>query len=387
MRYIGYQVLVLRFYHLLKVTYRHAEFPERRIHQGGTRVSSASTLCASLPWATPLALDVATADPTALEVAVAAHDLVFSLVPYMHHAALRVLTADDFTIPTPHVRVWRHHVVDHVVPERRVSSRVQGQPAHSALPARNQRRAASRAHNQTSCQTPDCADNPLGYKFCWSPRGGLLAFLNSASFLANGAVTHVAGADLMASAQLCAITSFAPALEAFPNRDSVPFRAFYRIPEAHTTRWLAADVKEWLVDGLEWREATQRAVGASASDEDALVARIKEVCAFPFDSESARIVSGMRWMGPFSPEKLVTSWRARSRAPSRAHLYIAAHENQMSVSLDRAAHLPVPGDVVDLDHALEQREDSDASRSFLELLPQNMIPRFLPSPLMGYYTH
>ncbi|KAJ7800574.1 hypothetical protein B0H14DRAFT_2898819, partial [Mycena olivaceomarginata] len=47
------------------------------------------------------------------------------------------------------------------------------------------------------------------------------------------------------------------------------------------TRWLAADVK------------------------DALVARIKEVCAFPSDSESARIVSGMRWMGPFSPEKLV----------------------------------------------------------------------------------
>jgi hypothetical protein len=38
----------------------------------------------------------------------------------------------------------------------------------------------------------------------------------------------------MASAQPCAIASFAPALEAFPNRDSVPFRAFYRIPEAHT---------------------------------------------------------------------------------------------------------------------------------------------------------
>jgi hypothetical protein len=46
-----------------------------------------------------------------LEVAVAVHDLVFSLVPYMHHAArrwnkpesdtsVRVLTADDFTIPT-----------------------------------------------------------------------------------------------------------------------------------------------------------------------------------------------------------------------------------------------------------------------------------------------
>jgi hypothetical protein len=82
--------------------------------------------------------------------------------------------------------------------------------------------------------------------------------------LANGTVTHVAGADLMASAQPCAIASFAPALEAFPNRDSVPFRAFYRIPESHPVvrgtlqyvgfvafmavlgniGWLAADTKE-----------------------------------------------------------------------------------------------------------------------------------------------
>ncbi|KAJ7807075.1 hypothetical protein B0H14DRAFT_3765188 [Mycena olivaceomarginata] len=320
MRYIGYQVLVLRFYHLLKVTYWHAEFPERRIHQGGTRVSSASTLCASLPWATPLALDVATADPTALEVAVAAHDLVFSLVPYMHHAArrwnkpesdasVRVLTADDFTIPT----------------------RTYGYGATTSLTMSSPSAAYRPAFKVNPRILPSQLEISVERRFCWSPRGGLLAFLNSASFLANGAVTHVAGADLMASAQLCAITSFAPALEAFPNRDSVPFRAFYRIPEAHTVRagrcntwasrcswrfavfmavlgktgWLAADVKEWLVDGLEWREATQPAVGASASDEDALVARIKEVCAFPSDSESARIVSGMRWMGPFSPEKLV----------------------------------------------------------------------------------
>jgi spermidine synthase len=33
-------------------------------------------------------LDVAAADPTALEAAVAAHDLVISLVPYTHHAAV-----------------------------------------------------------------------------------------------------------------------------------------------------------------------------------------------------------------------------------------------------------------------------------------------------------
>ncbi|KAJ7347670.1 hypothetical protein DFH08DRAFT_1000839 [Mycena albidolilacea] len=192
--------------------------------------------------ASPLVLDVATADPTALEVA---HNLIFSLVPYTHHAArrwnkpeldplVRVLMADDFTIPT------------------RTST-------HAFCP-----KSASSAH-QTSRRTPDCADNPLRYKFSWSPRGGLLGLLNSVSFLVNGAVTHVAGADLMVSAQLRAIALFVPLLEESPNRNSVLFRVFYRILEAHPvvrgmlqyvgftasmavlgkTAWLAADVKEW----------------------------------------------------------------------------------------------------------------------------------------------
>jgi hypothetical protein len=37
----------------------------------------------------------------------------------------------------------------------------------------------------------------------------------------------------------------------------------------------------------------------------ALIARIKQVCNFPSDSESERIVSGLRWIGMFSAEKVV----------------------------------------------------------------------------------
>ncbi|KAJ7799304.1 hypothetical protein B0H14DRAFT_3788115 [Mycena olivaceomarginata] len=246
------------------------------------RVSSASTLCASLPWATPLALDVATADPTALEVAVAVHDLVFSLVPYMHHAArrwnkpesdasVRVLTADDFTIPT---RTYGYGATTSLTmsfpsaayrPAFKVNPHILPSELEISVERRVERTSDELSNTRLRGQPPRV-------QVLLVPARRAPRVLNSASFLANGAVTHVAGADLMASAQLCAITLFAPALEVFPNRDSVPFHAFYRIPEAHTTRWLAADVKEWLVDGLEWREATQRAVGASASDEDALVA-------------------------------------------------------------------------------------------------------------------
>ena len=35
-----------------------------------------------------------------------------------------------------------------------------------------------------------------------------------------------------------------------------------------------------------------------------LIARIKEVCSFPDESEATRIISGMRWIGMFSQEKV-----------------------------------------------------------------------------------
>ncbi|KAJ7307741.1 hypothetical protein DFH08DRAFT_1051265 [Mycena albidolilacea] len=360
MRYIGYQVLVLRFYHLLKVTYRHAEFPERRIHQGGTRVSSASILCASLPWAMPLALDVATADPTALEVAVAAHDLVFSLVPYMHHAArrwnkpesdasVRVLTADDFTIPT---RTYGYgattsltmSVNPRILPsqleisvERRVegtsdelsNTRLRGQPPRVQVllvPAR-------RAPHVPQLRILPRERRGHARRWC-GPHGERTAVRH-----------HVvrARARGVPKPRFCAVPRILPhSRGAHGPRGTLQYVGFaVFMAVLGKTRWLAADVKEW-------REATQRAVGASASDENALVARIKEVCAFPSDSESARIVSGMRWMGLFSPEKLVndtvthvagadlmaSAQMCTIKSSSLVlSLYIAAHEYQTSISL------------------------------------------------------
>ena len=36
-----------------------------------------------------------------------------------------------------------------------------------------------------------------------------------------------------------------------------------------------------------------------------LITRIKEVCSFPDESEATRIISGMRWIGMFSQEKVI----------------------------------------------------------------------------------
>jgi spermidine synthase len=49
-------------------------------------LATAEGLCAGLPNATPASVDVN--DPAALDAAVAAHDLVISLIPYTYHAAV-----------------------------------------------------------------------------------------------------------------------------------------------------------------------------------------------------------------------------------------------------------------------------------------------------------
>jgi spermidine synthase len=74
---------------------------------------------------------------------------------------------------------------------------------------------------------------PLGYKFSWSSRGVLLALLNSASCLSSGQQVNIEGKDLMGYVHPYFISP-AFAFVAYPNRNAVPFKEFYRIPEAET---------------------------------------------------------------------------------------------------------------------------------------------------------
>jgi len=47
---------------------------------------------------------------------------------------------------------------------------------------------------------PEAANNPLGYKFSWSPRGVLMATRNTARYMKEGHVVDVPGEGLLASA-------------------------------------------------------------------------------------------------------------------------------------------------------------------------------------------
>lgn len=81
---------------------------------------------------------------------------------------------------------------------------------------------------------PEFSDNPLRYKFSWSPRSALLNTISSAKYLENGkTVTISEGGELMAVTKPL---HFLPGfnLEGFPNRDSTVYAKYYGIEDADT---------------------------------------------------------------------------------------------------------------------------------------------------------
>ncbi|KAJ7632296.1 saccharopine dehydrogenase [Roridomyces roridus] len=293
-------------------------------------LASAEAFCEGLPSTTAISLDVS--DASALESAVAAHDLVISLIPYTHHASVIKAAIKGKT------NVVTTSYVSPAMKELDAAAREAGiivlneiglDPGIDHLYAV---KIVDEVHAKggkvkqflSYCgglPSPESSGNPLGYKFSWSSRGVLLALLNSASFLSGGSATDVPGSELMSHAKPYFISP-AFAFVAYPNRDSVPFQKFYNIPEAETVirgtlryqgfpefiaalvklGWLDSETKEWLAEGMAWKEVTKLAIGANASDEATLVARVKQVCSFPSDAESTRIISGLRWIGMFSSE-------------------------------------------------------------------------------------
>ena len=80
---------------------------------------------------------------------------------------------------------------------------------------------------------PEANDNPLGYKFSWSPRGVVLAGRNDARYLENGRIVEVPNERLFARHYVTWVRGLGD-YEAYPNRDSLPYIERYGIPEAET---------------------------------------------------------------------------------------------------------------------------------------------------------
>jgi saccharopine dehydrogenase (NADP+, L-glutamate forming) len=171
---------------------------------------------------------------------------------------------------------------------------------------------------------PESSDNPLGYKFSWSPRGVLLAAGNTATFYRDGKKVTTPGPELMSTARDYPIYP-GYAFEAYPNRDSTPYTERYNIPEAQTLirgtlrykgnpafvqtlaslGFLSTEEHDFLKSDITWAEATAKILGATGHSEEDLNWAVSSKAKFPNNDEKERILAGLRWFDLFSTTKKI----------------------------------------------------------------------------------
>ena len=81
--------------------------------------------------------------------------------------------------------------------------------------------------------SPEAADNPMKYKFTWSPRGVILASRNSALYLKKGREIFIDAVNLFKDRFTYTFPGIGE-LEVYPNRDSISYIDIYEIPEVRT---------------------------------------------------------------------------------------------------------------------------------------------------------
>lgn len=80
---------------------------------------------------------------------------------------------------------------------------------------------------------PEAANNPLRYKFSWSPKGVVMAGNNDGKYLRHNKLVDVPTQDLFKNPFRVDFPEVGP-LDIYPNRDSLPYIDLYGIPETTT---------------------------------------------------------------------------------------------------------------------------------------------------------
>lgn len=289
------------------------------------------TLAIRFPRVTAIALDVSST--TELDSQITSHNLVIPLVPYMYHTSIiKLAIKHKVNVVTTSYVSDAIRQLDTPLKEAGnvVLNEVGVDPGVDHLYAIKKIREVHAKGGLIKefyfycggLPAPEYANNPLGFKFSWSPRGALLSQFNSAHFLSEGKKVDISNKDLMGTSKpYFVLDGFN--FVAYPNRNSLPFQEFYGIPEAETIirgslryegnptmvkalidlGWLDTQPKEWLKTGITWAEVLKKAIGAEESSDKALVSRVEELCRFPDEAERERILSGLRWIGLFSSEQ------------------------------------------------------------------------------------
>ena len=214
--------------------------PDFHVTVASRTVSKAEKLVGDHPRGKALSLNVTNTDE--LKKLISDADLAISLVPYAHHVTVANLCIElkKQMVTTSYVSAAMKELdkkakdagvlilneigldpgIDHMSAMRIIHG-VQNKGG----------RIVSFYSYCGGLPAPEANTNPWGYKFSWSPRGVVLAGKNAARYLKDKKEVQIASEDLFAHFWPMEIEGVPP-LEAYPNRDSVPYVDVYGIADA-----------------------------------------------------------------------------------------------------------------------------------------------------------
>uniref|UniRef100_A0AAQ5Y066 Alpha-aminoadipic semialdehyde synthase, mitochondrial n=1 Tax=Amphiprion ocellaris TaxID=80972 RepID=A0AAQ5Y066_AMPOC len=296
-------------------------------------LKQAEELAAKYPNTIPITLDVSSQEGH-LDSLVKDHDLVISMLPYSFHPLVakhcikrkvNMVTASYLSPAMKELQSSAEEAGITIVNEMGLDPGIDHMLAMECID--HAKADGCIVESYTSfcggLPAPECSDNPLRYKFSWSPYGVLLNTISPAIFLKDNQVVSVPpGGSLMDSTTPM---DFFPGfnLEGFPNRDSTKYSEPYGIQTAHTlirgtlrfkgfSKAMSGFVKLGLINSepspilqstsapISWKELLCQQMGLSSSiSHDAF-----EEAVFERIGQDDFRMDTLRWFGMLSDESV-----------------------------------------------------------------------------------
>jgi saccharopine dehydrogenase-like NADP-dependent oxidoreductase len=264
-------------------------------------------------------------DESTLDAMIGDHDLTVSLLPYAYHAmvAKYCIQHGKNMVTTSYVQP---EMVELDQPAREagivILNEIGVDPGIDHMSAK---KIIDQVHqNQGNIEefysitgalaAPEAADNPLKYKFSWSPKGVVKAGNNAARYLKGGKEVNIPSKDLFKTTFMVDFPNVGP-LEVYPNRDSINYINIYETPEAKTMFRGTFRYKGWCetidvmkelkliseepvdLKGKTYADMIAGQIGAS----DASNIR-KKTADYLGIKEKAHALDALEWLGLFSNE-------------------------------------------------------------------------------------
>lgn len=297
------------------------------LHIGSRTLKKAEDLIKGHKKGVAFALNVD--DATALENAVKERDLVISLVPYTYHVPIAkyCLKYKKNMITTSYVSPAMKELDEDAKKEGiLILNEIGLDPGIDHMSAMRIINEAKKGGGKVvsfksycgGLPHPENNDNPLGYKFSWSPRGVLMAGRNNGKFLEYGNLIDVPNSRLFATHHMVDVPGLGD-LEAYPNRDSVQYKEIYGLNDAHTIyrgtfrnlgwcnllhKMVSLEMfkmEEESFEGMTYLDYTASLVGENKISKNELILKLAKKLNI---SKKHEIFDKFEWIGLFDKKKI-----------------------------------------------------------------------------------